>query len=96
MTPRKHPSAAFWATAVVLVVLAAYPPSFGPACCLSPSAGEWLFYRPCAMLVEAPEPVSTPMRWWIRVCGGETALLWMDMDHIWATWPPRSRGPMRK
>jgi hypothetical protein len=32
MTPsRKHPSAAFWATVVVVVVLVAYPLSIGPA-----------------------------------------------------------------
>ncbi len=31
MTSRKYPSAAFWATVVVVVVLVAYPLSFGPA-----------------------------------------------------------------
>ena len=29
---KKKPGAAFWATVVVLVVLVAYPLSFGPAC----------------------------------------------------------------
>jgi hypothetical protein len=28
----KHPSAAFWATVVVVAVLVGYPLSFGPAC----------------------------------------------------------------
>ena len=32
-SPRKKPGVAFWAT-VVVVVLAAYPVSFGPACWL--------------------------------------------------------------
>jgi hypothetical protein len=32
MTSRKHPSAAFWVTVVVVVALVAYPLSFGPAC----------------------------------------------------------------
>ena len=31
---RKHPSAAFWATVVVVVGLVAYPLSVGPACWL--------------------------------------------------------------
>jgi hypothetical protein len=35
MTPdRKKPGVAFWATVVVVVVLLAYPLSFGPACWL--------------------------------------------------------------
>jgi hypothetical protein len=33
VTPsRKHPSAAFWATVLVVVALTAYPLSLGPAC----------------------------------------------------------------
>jgi len=32
MTSAKHPSAAFWATIVLVVALVAYPLSFGPAC----------------------------------------------------------------
>ena len=31
MTDRKKPGVAFWATVVVVVVLVAYPLSFGPA-----------------------------------------------------------------
>jgi hypothetical protein len=34
MTDRKKPGVAFWATVVVVVVLMAYPLSFGPACWL--------------------------------------------------------------
>ncbi len=37
MTSRKKPGVAFWTTVVVVVVLLAYPLSFGPACWL---AGE--------------------------------------------------------
>jgi hypothetical protein len=32
MTSRKKPGVAFWATVVVVVVLVAYPLSFGPVC----------------------------------------------------------------
>ncbi len=46
MTPRKQPGVAFWATVVVVVVLLAYPLSFGPSC--------WWFTRPIAL----PESVS--------------------------------------
>jgi hypothetical protein len=35
MTSRKHPSAAFWATVVVVAVLVGYPLSFGSACWLA-------------------------------------------------------------
>jgi hypothetical protein len=35
MTDRKKPGVAFWATMVVVVVLVAYPLSFGPACWIS-------------------------------------------------------------
>ena len=31
-TDRKHPSAAFWITVALVVVLVGYPLSFGPAC----------------------------------------------------------------
>jgi hypothetical protein len=32
MTDRKKPGVAFWATVALVVVLVAYPLSFGPAC----------------------------------------------------------------
>ena len=37
--PKKKPGAAFWATVVVAVVLAAYPLSVGPACWISSHTG---------------------------------------------------------
>jgi hypothetical protein len=48
---RKKPSVAFWATVVVVVVLLAYPLSFGPACWVVTGGGlrtEWTLrlYRP--------------------------------------------------
>ena len=38
MTSRKQPGVAFWAAVVVVVVLVAYPLSFGPACWISSRA----------------------------------------------------------
>src|SRR5262249_23311591 len=51
MTDRRGPTTAFWATVVVVVVLVAYPLSFGPACWVScwMNAGQGavtLIYRP--------------------------------------------------
>jgi len=40
MTSRNHPSAAFWATVMVVVALAGYPLSFGPACWFA-TRGAW-------------------------------------------------------
>jgi hypothetical protein len=39
MTDRKKPGVAFWATVVVVVVLVAYPLSFGLACWIVSRAG---------------------------------------------------------
>ncbi len=51
MTSRKQPGVAFWATVVVVVALAGYPLSFGPACWISARVqptGEFVavVYRP--------------------------------------------------
>jgi hypothetical protein len=47
MTPSRKPGVAFWATVVVVVVLLAYPISFGPACWLveGNQAGERMVPR---------------------------------------------------
>jgi len=54
---RKKPGVAFWAT-VVLVAVLAYPLSFGPACWItswSGLPGKWLVtvYRPMAWALES-------------------------------------------
>jgi hypothetical protein len=60
MTDRKKPGVAFWATVVVVVVLVAYPLSFGPAC--------WLFAtsRPTriTLVSAAPDPRYAPRAYW--------------------------------
>jgi hypothetical protein len=64
MTSRKHHSAAFWATVVVVAVLVGYPLSFGPACWLVdrqllPSQPARSFYDPLlAVIARSPKPVK--------------------------------------
>jgi hypothetical protein len=38
----KKPGVAFWATVVVVVVLVAYPLSFGPACWITSRLNRWM------------------------------------------------------
>jgi len=75
MTPdRKHPSAALWITVAlvaVLVVLVAYPLSFGPACWFADRMPEsvqaWTdwFYRPMFWLYLQPGKIGEIVGWWI-------------------------------
>jgi hypothetical protein len=58
-TSRKKPGVAFWATVVVVVVLVAYPLSFGPACWLAargkiPFAPTATVYRPISRWILVP------------------------------------------
>jgi hypothetical protein len=81
MTSPKKPSVAFWATVVVVVVLAAYPLSFGPACWLTrqqvgfPHAPPPHLKMPRAMIVYWPlgrlavskSQLGKPLRWWMTL-----------------------------
>jgi len=54
---KKKSTAGFWITVILLVVLVAYPLSFGPACWITSRAslpGEWLVlvYRPMIWALE--------------------------------------------
>ena len=52
MTPRKHPSAAFWITVALVAVLVGYPLSFGPACWISSRIGrDYWRGRTCKKIV---------------------------------------------
>jgi hypothetical protein len=83
MTPsRKHPSAAFWATVVVVVLLVAYPLSFGPACWLTAQPLEYggrndgwdmpprwmLIYRPFGVVLnKGDSAIKTAVNWWATI-----------------------------
>jgi hypothetical protein len=67
---QKKPGVAFWATLVVLVVLVAYPLSFGPACWLS-DRGNFDFYsiRPFyhslrRQIWHCPRAIIQALCWW--------------------------------
>jgi len=71
---RKHPTAAFWITAALLVVLLGYPLSFGPACSLSfrTSAGGQaigVIYRPILLLAAHHDESNKLLRRYIHLCG---------------------------
>ena len=61
MTARKKPGLAFWAAVALVVVLVAYPISFGPAC--------WWFSAPVSSRIEwiaweGPDPLCPPQIYW--------------------------------
>jgi hypothetical protein len=71
MTDRKKPGVAFWAT-VVVVVLLAYPISFGPACWIYSRSDHddalSDFYLPIGLLFAyGPRFVIKPIQSWARV-----------------------------
>jgi hypothetical protein len=70
---RKHPSAAFWITVALVVVLVGYPVSFGPACWIAER--NWTYvpiaicvYGPLVQIAyNGPVWVKGPLRWWASV-----------------------------
>jgi hypothetical protein len=75
MTDRKKPGVAFWASVVMVVVLVAYPLSFGPACFLCekgclPQKTAWCLYRAWTWLaVYGPLPARRLIIAYARACG---------------------------
>ena len=72
MTDRKEPGVAFWASAVLVAVLA-YPLSFGPACWRVPkSSDESDKLSTWSVLGSAPKPHAPSIYWplgWIALNG---------------------------
>jgi hypothetical protein len=81
MTDRKKPGVAFWATVVVVVVLA-YPLSFGPVLWIDSQGDDsiipdWavaaldtLYYPITAAMDNGPPIICAPLRWYLG--------LWVD------------------
>ena len=67
---RKKPGVAFWATVLVVVVLVAYPLTFGPACWLTHrgyvnSTTSGRLYRPIlGLCVQKQTRLSAALRWY--------------------------------
>jgi hypothetical protein len=71
---RKHPSAAFWATVVLVAALVGYPLSFGPACWLADYSGmgkeiiPMIFTPAIWCSANGAAPVSAGINWWAHLC----------------------------
>jgi hypothetical protein len=75
MTFHKKPGMAFWATVVVVVVLA-YPLSFGPACWLCekgvlPQRTAWTIFRPITWLALQGTLISKLIVAFAEACGDQ-------------------------
>jgi hypothetical protein len=81
MIDREKPGVAFWATVVVVVVVVAYPLSFGPACWLAdrgilPRATTARIFTP---LLDGPSEDSygnhsNPLTWWADLGARRTGI----------------------
>ena len=84
---RKHPSAAFWATMVVVVMLVVYPLSCGPICGLSLRTGipPWkrvcVFYLPIKWVAEKTAPTKRALIWWLHLWSPPTMPLSSPTTH---------------
>jgi hypothetical protein len=75
-SPRKHPSAPFWATVVVAAGLVGYVAGFGPVLAFYRTGikSDWIdplmrVYRPMLTVKHrAPEPVRTALEGYARHC----------------------------
>jgi hypothetical protein len=86
MTSRKKPGVAFWATAVLVVVLL-YPISFGPACWLTArgyvrESTVNSFYWPVLWSAAQATPLENAVVWWgsLWVPDGELFNLMIETD----------------
>jgi hypothetical protein len=80
---RKKPGVAFWATVVVVVVLA-YPLSYGPVCWFDLRQERlprwarpvvWYVWRPMGFLaVNGPRPIKRAIQWWASL-GQQKAMI---------------------
>jgi hypothetical protein len=81
MTSRKHPFTAFWAT-VVVVALLAYPLSFGPACWFTSHTGAGILYlrevyRPVLWLMSHVDVAARLFNWYAQL-GAPPDWAWLD------------------
>ena len=84
---RKKPGVAFWATAVVVVLLVAYPLSFGPAVWLTArglfsESTVQSFYLPILWSAGQAETLADGLDWWgtLGVPDGKAVTFIIDTD----------------
>jgi hypothetical protein len=84
---RKKPGVAFWVTVGLVVVLMAYPLSFGPACWavenrMLPMGKTGRFFRPVArMAIYGPRPLSSMLKWYSELWSEPIwCTLWADCE----------------
>jgi hypothetical protein len=91
MTPdRKKPGVAFWATVVVVVVLVAYPLSFGAACWITSRLNRGadlvpVLYRPLTWAMSPQR--GTAIAWYAKVGAAE--------NWVWAAFEETDETPGR-
>src|SRR5262245_15439202 len=88
---------AFWATVVVVVVLVAYPLSFGPACWITgwcDIQGNWLFiaYAPLIWTMNAGPDFLIDALTWYSLLGAPEQWGW-DVDPTGTIFVGFSRAP---
>jgi hypothetical protein len=90
----KKPGVSFWATVVVVVLLVAYPLSFGPACWIASRVNSRTrtlpaFYRPLISAMSTSETIYRAGKWYSEL-GAADRWGWIGIgaDPYWIYMPP--------
>lgn len=89
---RKKPGVAFWATVVVVVVLVAYPLSFGPACWINRGTGSGgkaicTVYYPILWAANRSTVIDDAFLWYARLATSKShAPVFLNRELIWEDW----------
>jgi len=94
MTSRKKPGVTFWATVAVVVLLVAYPLSFGPACWISSRTGGEktvsTVYRPVMNICDKTAITKSVAFWYSNLMALQN-WHWIKVDWDDPDSPPRWR-----
>jgi hypothetical protein len=91
---RKHATAGFWITVTLIVVLALYPLSFGPACWVTSRTGIGILYlpdvyRPVLWAMSCGGVAAHLLNWYAQL-GASPGWAWVDMSDsgrpAWIWW----------
>ena len=94
MTDRKKPGVAFWASVVMVAVLAGYPLSFGPACWISSRSGTGVSvvnsaYQPMLGLAfDGPDVIQRGTLWYGQLLAdGRWTVAYVSGRYRWGKMP---------